>query len=368
MPASDAAQAPAPVTCPRCGTQVAARLLHCPSCKWLVHAEALREQASRAEQAHARGDLAGAREAWRRALELLPRSSAQHAEVARRIDEIGLRIEKEGLPDQPGDGARPVAIGPGSGHDEATGRSRGALGGVVAGAAGIGLLLWKFKAVLAFLLTKGKLLLLGLTKSSTFFSMLLSLGVYWSVFGWMFALGLVLSIYVHEIGHVAALHRLGIRASAPMFIPGLGALVRLKEYPASPREDARVGLAGPIWGLGASLFAFALFHATGWPIFAAIARVGAWLNLFNLIPVWQLDGSRGFRALSRHHRWLVVAAAGVVGLLIQEMLYLLIAATAAFHAFGKSAPEVSDRRTLLEFLLLLSALGALCAVTVPGLS
>jgi len=69
-------------------------------------------------------------------------------------------------------------------------------------------------------LGKGKLLLLGLTKSTTLFTMLLSMGVYWTAWGWRFALGLVLSIYVHEMGHVAALQRYGIKATAPMFIPG----------------------------------------------------------------------------------------------------------------------------------------------------
>src|SRR3989454_12639768 len=81
--------------------------------------------------------------------------------------------------------------------------------------------------------------------------MLLSAGVYWAAWGWKFALGVVLSIYVHEMGHVQALQRYGIKATAPMFIPGVGAVVRLKQYPASPREDARVGLAGPLGGLGA---------------------------------------------------------------------------------------------------------------------
>src|SRR2546430_4861243 len=78
--------------------------------------------------------------------------------------------------------------------------------------------------------------------------MLLSAGVYWTIWGWKFALGVVLSIYVHEMGHVQALQRYGIKATAPMFIPGVGAVVRLKQYPADRREDARVGLAGPLWG------------------------------------------------------------------------------------------------------------------------
>ena len=75
-----------------------------------------------------------------------------------------------------------------------------------------------------FLLTKGKLLLFGLSKGTTFLSMLAALGVYWTLWGWKFALGFVLSIYVHEMGHVAAMKRFGLAATAPMFIPGFGAL------------------------------------------------------------------------------------------------------------------------------------------------
>ncbi|HSR09007.1 MAG TPA: site-2 protease family protein, partial [Bryobacteraceae bacterium] len=112
----------------------------------------------------------------------------------------------------------------------------------------IAALLANFKTVGLLILTKGKLVLLGLTKLNTLLSMLVSIGFYWAIYGWKFGLGFVLSIYVHEMGHVMALARYGIPASAPMFIPGLGAFVRLKAYPASAGEDARVGLAGPLWG------------------------------------------------------------------------------------------------------------------------
>ena len=60
------------------------------------------------------------------------------------------------------------------------------------------------------------------------------------------ALGLVLSIYVHEMGHVIALRRYGFKADAPMFIPGLGAIIRLRQHVVDPRADAQIGLAGPI--------------------------------------------------------------------------------------------------------------------------
>ena len=76
----------------------------------------------------------------------------------------------------------------------------------------LGLLVWKFKFIALLALTKAKFLLLGLTKASTFLSMFLAMGVYWTAYGWKFALGLVVSIYIHEMGHVAALHRYGFRA------------------------------------------------------------------------------------------------------------------------------------------------------------
>ena len=110
--------------------------------------------------------------------------------------------------------------------------------------------------VALLLLSKLKFLLLGLTKASTFVSMFAFFGVYWSIYGWPLALGLVLSIYIHEMGHVAMLRRLGIDAGAPMFIPGVGAFVMLKQHIGDPLTDAKIGLAGPVWGLGAALAAF----------------------------------------------------------------------------------------------------------------
>ena len=91
--------------------------------------------------------------------------------------------------------------------------------------------------------------------------MLAAFGVYWTVFGGRFALGFVLSIYIHEMGHVAALMRYGVPATAPLFIPGLGAVIRLRQSFINPREDARVGLAGPIWGCGAALACAAVVPA-----------------------------------------------------------------------------------------------------------
>ena len=138
--------------------------------------------------------------------------------------------------------------------------------------------------IVVLVVSKLKFLLLGFTKLGTVLSMLAFLGVYWDLYGWMFALGLVLSIYIHEMGHVASLRHYGIPASAPMFIPGLGAVVRLKAHPPTKGQDARVGLAGPIWGAGAAIASYLLFKATGKPIFAGITHTGAVINLSTSFP------------------------------------------------------------------------------------
>jgi Zn-dependent protease len=319
-----------------------------------VHGERLKALAADAAAAEAAGDLRGALEHWRAALELLPLESTQHRRIHDTVAALSDRLDREG----PGRHGAPTAA--------RTGKSARGAGAAGAGLTGLALLLWKFKFVLAFVVTKGKLLILGLTKSSTLFSMLLSFGVYWTVWGWPFALGLVLSLYVHEMGHVVALTRFGIRASAPMFLPGIGAVVRLHQYPATPREDARVGLAGPIWGLGAALAAWGLHLAFHVPVLAAIAQVGAWINLFNLLPVWQLDGGRGFRALAGRERWFVAAGMAAAWVFTEESLLVLLLIGAVVQAAGGKGPERSDRRTLLEFLLLVAALSAMTLVPVPG--
>jgi len=349
--------------CSECGTELLESMLLCPRCHRLIHAEELARLASDAAEALERGGRADARDTWRKALRLLPPGSQQFEAVSARVEDLSRQVEVDGpgetqevVSTRPSTPELPEPIAPGT-------RTKA----IVAGAAGVGLLLWKFKFVVAFFLTKGKLLLLGLTKASTLFSMVLSLGVYWALFGWVFAAGLIASIYVHEMGHVAALRRIGIRATAPMFIPGFGAMVRLKESPASGREDARVGLAGPIWGLGAALITYAAYGLTGWPALAAIARVAAWINLFNLIPVWQLDGSRGFRALTRLQRGLVTAVMGAMWLATQEGMFVLLLLGGGFRLFGNDGASAPDSRAFLEYVVLLVALGALCSPLLPGM-
>lgn len=337
---------PASVRCRECGCEHSARALLCPQCRALVHAQRLKELADEAESATQAGQYREARAKWSEALTLLPPGSKQHAAVSQRWQALSEPAAKQ------------PELEP-AGGEKGSGRWKG----ILAGFGSIGLLLWKFKFVAVFIASKAKFLLLGLSKGGTFVSMALSFGVYWVAWGWAFALGLVGSIYVHEMGHVAALRRLGVPATAPMFIPGLGAVIRLKAMPASPKEDARVGLAGPIWGLGAALFCYGVYWYTGAEAWGAIAKVGAWINLFNMTPVWQLDGSRAFHAFTRGQRWIALAVIVGCWFVTAEDMLALVGLVALVRIYGEGA-KIADNVALGQYCVLIVALAWLAGIPV----
>ncbi len=336
----------ATLTCPSCGTEISPGLLACPGCNWLVNAARLSVLAEEAAAAQQAGDVTRALTHWRAAVELLPPDTRQFAVIQSQIEQLGRQLDATGV-------SSPIP-------DSSAGRS--AAGKAAAGAGILGMLLWKFKVVLLLVATKGKLLLLGLTKSSTFLSMFASLAVYWAAWGWPFAVGLVLSIYIHEMGHVDALRRYGFKASAPMFIPGLGALIRLRQHASNPSEDARIGLAGPLWGAGAALACYLIYLATGAAIWAALTHVGAFINIFNLMPIASLDGGRGFRALSRGQALLVTAALGAAWLLTGEAMLMLVAIVAIWRSITTPKDSQADRLAFATFLFLIASLSALVCV------
>ena len=293
----------------------------------LVHRERLQELAQLAESATIKGDTAAARTHWTSALDLVPIQSEQYQQISARL--AALVDAPDASPRIPTPDSAPHAWW------------KPALGGTT--------------ALVLLLAGKLKFLLLGLGKMSTLLSMFGFIGVYWSIHGWPLAVGLAASIYVHEMGHVAMLRRLGISAGAPLFIPGVGALVMLKQHVTDPVIDARIGLAGPVWGLSAAVVSWVIYLATGAGIWLAIAELTGFLNLFNLIPIWQLDGARGFHALTRQERWIVVSVVALA-LWITGMRMLWIVGAVAVHQAigGKAGP--GHRPTLVTFAGLVLAL------------
>jgi Zn-dependent protease len=193
-----------------------------------------------------------------------------------------------------------------------SGRNEGLLKRFGGAAAAAGLVVIKFGAklkVLLFALPKLKLF-------ATSASMLVSIVAYQLIFGWPFAVGFVLLLLLHELGHVIQLRREGVEASAPMFIPFLGAVISAKSLGKDAAAEARVGLAGPILGTIATLIPLALWLATGDDFWRALAYIGFFLNLFNLLPVLPLDGGRAMAALSP---W--VWFAGFAGLIVLTFFF-----------------------------------------------
>jgi Zn-dependent protease len=162
------------------------------------------------------------------------------------------------------------------------------------GLAAIAALVAKFFAAI-----KGFLLLLPKFKLlTTAGTALVSVAVYSWWFGWAFAFGFVVLLFVHEMGHVIQLRREGIKASAPMFIPGFGAVVMMKALPDDALAEARVGLAGPILGTAGAALCLAIGEATNSDMLRALAYVGFLLNLINLVPLVPFDGGRAMAAMA----------------------------------------------------------------------
>jgi Zn-dependent protease len=141
------------------------------------------------------------------------------------------------------------------------------------------------KALLALLFAGklGKILLSG-------GSMLISIAVYAQLFGWKYAVGFVLLLLCHEMGHYIAARQRGLEVGLPTFIPFVGAWISLKNQSLNAETTAFVGLAGPLLGSTGALLVYlvALQYQSHWLL--AVAYAGFVLNLFNLIPVVPLDG------------------------------------------------------------------------------
>jgi Zn-dependent protease len=160
--------------------------------------------------------------------------------------------------------------------------------------AAIGAVIAKFWAVVkgfVLLLPKAKLLVTSGTA-------LVSIAAYSIFFGWEFAAGFVVLLFLHEMGHVFQLRREGIKASAPMFVPFMGAMIFTRSLGGNALAEARVGLAGPILGSIAAAIVAAIGELTGSSLLIALAYFGFFINLFNLLPVVPLDGGRAMAAMA----------------------------------------------------------------------
>ena len=315
--------------CPRCGGPISADTLVCPACRALVHGEKFECISAAADRLERKSQLLAAREAWLQALALVPADS-EHAQWIRQ-HAAELAANASATPSSKSKWAK--RLGP-------------------------------FGPV-AVLAAKAKTALLALSKLKFLLSLAAFVGIYWAAFGAKFGIGFAVLILIHEMGHFIDVKRRGLPAEMPVFLPGLGAYVKWKALGVSTETRAAVSLAGPFAGWIASMICLAIWWKTGDALWAGLARVSAWLNVLNLIPVWILDGGTAANALGRTQRFLLSTASLALWLFLGEAVFLLVGAGAAFRAFTKDLPEKPSLMITAYYVAVMVCLGFVLHI-VPG--
>ncbi|MDE1163249.1 MAG: site-2 protease family protein [Acidobacteriaceae bacterium] len=320
--------------CPGCEMWLGeGNVLACPECHTLVYGQHLAALAHLAQTAEQAGKLPDARQRWLEAERWLPGDAQQAERIREHIATIDAHLKKE----QDRETKWKKRLGP---------------------FAPVALFLIKVKSWI-FVLFKLKFLLgfLG------FFAF------YWVLFSWKFALGFTLSLVLHEFGHYIVLRRRGYKPELPVLIPFVGGYVRWFSGAISREELAAVSLAGPLYGLFAALFCVLLWWIFGHPLFLVLANVGAWINLFNLLPVAGLDGSKAVYALSRLQRGLIAsvcflffgltlnAAGGDLFAPVTQWMFAIVGAGMVWRCFTNDAPEKPHTGTMIYFSALVVLLG-----------
>ena len=305
----------------------------CERCHALVHSDQLGRLAAEAKSLEAKGDPRQARERWMMGLPLLPPNSRQAGWIQQHARSLEVATERL-QPSPPSENKWAQRLGP--------------------------------VGPIAVLLAKGKFLLGAIFKLKFLLSFLAFFGFYWAMFGAKFGIGFAALILIHEMGHYIDVKRRGLPADMPVFLPGLGAYVRWRALGVSLETRAAISLAGPLAGLLAAILCFVLWWNTGDPLWAALARAGAVLNVLNLTPVWVLDGGQAALALSKFERIILLTACLALWLVLGQGLFFVVAIGAAYQIFfAGDLPSHPSRINSFYFIAVLTALGVLLRM-LPG--
>jgi Zn-dependent protease len=320
--------------CPSCGSDLPLGALACPECHALIYSVRLDQLARDAKALEAKGGFPQARELWATSLTLLPQDSTQATWVKDHLR--ALELTQSGLPESTS--GRQATNPPPTPNWI---KRLGPFGPI------------------ALLLLKFKTLIFALFKLKFLFSFLFFIALYVGIFGWRYGLGISVCILIHEMGHFIDIKRRGLPAEMPVFLPGFGAYVRWTSLGVTRRQIAQISLAGPLAGWIAAAVCFLLYAQTHDPIWAALARTGAFLNILNLIPVWMLDGGQAASVLSAVERAALLAAALGLWLYTGEGIFVFVAAGATWRLFTKDKPQQSDWGTWAYYVALLVALAVI---------
>jgi Zn-dependent protease len=203
-------------------------------------------------------------------------------------------------------------------------------------------------------------------------SMLLSLVVYATIWGWRYAAGFVALLFAHEMGHYIAARQRGLNVGAPAFIPFVGAWIALEDQPIDVETEAYVAIAGPVVGTIAALAVYMWARSENSGLLLAISYSGLFLNLFNLLPISPLDGGR-VTAVVSPRIWLLGAPILLALMLYRPspMLLIVIVLAApqlmkAWHYDPKAPENVAyygvPLQTKLEYGTVYLAVAALLAI------
>jgi Zn-dependent proteases len=184
--------------------------------------------------------------------------------------------------------------------------------------------------------------------------------IYAQIYGWTFGAGFVLLLLIHEMGHYMAAKAIKLDVSLPIFIPFVGAAIRMKEEPKDAVIEAKVAIGGPLIGSLGALICFMFGFLFKQDVFVALAYTGFMINLFNLIPLHPLDGGRIVSAISPK-LWLIGIPIGVVALfkafnpiIILLLIFGVIKVVEQYKSTDKSYYEV---RTSTRWIFALSYFG-----------
>jgi Zn-dependent protease len=173
-------------------------------------------------------------------------------------------------------------------------------------------------------------------KLKTVATMLLTIGIYAMQWGWGFATGFVLLILIHEAGHAVAMQREGIPATAPVFIPFVGAFIAMRGRPRNAYVEAKVAIAGPVAGSIAAWATLAAGLALGRPLLVGLGHAAVFLNLFNLIPVSPLDGGRVAGVFTRPF-WIVGYVVGIAATILTRSPILVLVMLVGLYTMWQRA-------------------------------